>query len=157
MDFRIANEKDFTELANMRWDFKMEGKENEIHYYNKEEFVKECIAFFKQGYEDRTWSHWIAINEDTIISNISVHHIRKVPKPNRYIDEYGYVTNVYTKPEYRGKGIGSKLMKFVRDWAKEKDFEILIVWPSSKAVKFYAEMGFSNENEVMELVLRPDI
>lgn len=156
MDYRIANEQDFLELANMRWDFKMEDKDNDS-YYNKEEFIMECIDFFKQGYEDRTWTHWIAINEDTIVSNISVHRVRKVPKPNRYIDEYGYVTNVYTKPQFRGLGIGSKLMDYVKDWAIESDFELLIVWPSNKAVKFYEGKGFSNENDVMELVIRPDI
>lgn len=157
MDYRIANEKDFSELANMRWDFKMEGKNAEVNCYNKEEFLKECIDFFKQGFKERTWTHWIATNEDTIISNVAVHHIRKVPKPNRYIDEFGYVTNVYTRSEYRGQNIGSILMDYVKDWAIENDFEILIVWPSSKAVNFYERKGFSNENDVMELVIRPDV
>lgn len=118
-----------------------------INNYDKKEFLKECIDFFKQGNEDGTWTHWIVTYGDTIISNISIHHIRKVPKPNRYIDEYGYVTNVYSKPEYRGQGIGSKLMDHVKDWAIKNDFEILIVWPSSKAVKFYEQKGFSNQND----------
>lgn len=157
MKYRIANERDFPELANMRWDFKMEGRDKEIPCCNKEEFLKECIDFFKQGFKEKTWTHWIATNGESIISNVSVFHIRKVPKPNRYIDEYGYVTNVYTKPGYRGQGIGSELMDYIKNWAIEKDFEILIVWPSSKAVKFYERKGFNNENDVMELIIRPDV
>jgi GNAT superfamily N-acetyltransferase len=73
-----------------------------------------------------------------------------------WFDEYGYVTNVYTRPEYRGLNIGSKLMDYVKDWATEIDFEILIVWPSSKAVNFYERKGFKSDNDVMELVIRPD-
>jgi ribosomal protein S18 acetylase RimI-like enzyme len=157
MDYRIANEKDIPELATLRWDFKMEDKETEVNYYNKQELLNECEAFLKQGFKDRTWTHWIATHEDTIISNVSVHHIRKIPKPNRYIDKFGYVTNVYTRPEFRGQTIGSKLMDYVKDWSVENDFELLIVWPSSNAVKFYERKGFCNENDVLELVIRPDI
>ena len=47
-------------------------------------------------------------------------------------------------------------MDRVKAWATEKDLEILIVWPSSKAVKFYERKGFKNDNEIMELFIRPD-
>lgn len=155
MNYRIAEEKDFSELANMRWKFKIEEKDDNNQI--KEEFIKECQDFFQQGHKDKSWTHWIAIDDDnTITSNISIHHIRKIPKPNRFIDEYGYVTNVYTKPMYRGLGIGTKLMNCVKEWAIKKDFEILIVWPSSKSIKFYERNGFNNENDVMELIFRSD-
>lgn len=49
MDYRIANKKEFIELANMRWDFKIEDKDIEHNNYNKEEFLKKCVDFFKQG------------------------------------------------------------------------------------------------------------
>lgn len=156
MDYRIANEGDFPELAKMRWSFKLEDKDVKDNDYKEDEFYRECIDFFSKGFRDGTWTHWIAINEDTIVSVISVHHIRKIPKPNRYIDEFGYVTNVYTIPEYRGKKIGSKLMDCVKEWAIEKDFEIMIVWPNSRAIKFYQRKEFNTENDVMELVIRPD-
>lgn len=157
MDYRIANEKDFLDLAKMRWNFKMEEKDPKDNDYNEDKFYKECIDFFQKGFRDGTWTHLIATNDNRIISNISIHHIRKIPKPNRYIDEFGYVTNVYTIPEYRGQKIGLKLMDCVKDWAIKKDFEILIVWPSSNAINFYQRKEFNTENDVMELAIREDV
>ncbi len=72
------------------------------------------------------------------------------------MDEYAYVTNVYTKPEFRGNKIASKLMDCVVEWGKKKNFELMIVWPSSKAVNYYSKIGFDSNNDLMELVLRAD-
>jgi hypothetical protein len=47
-------------------------------------------------------------------------------------------------------------MDKVNKWAEEKDFELLIVWPSEEAVRFYERKGFSNQNEIMEKILRSD-
>ena len=77
-----------------------------------------------------------------------------VPRPCRIRDQFGYLTNSYTKYAYRNKDIGSKLLQAVKDWAKAEDFELLIVYPSEQAVSFYERAGFDTENEVMELRLR---
>lgn len=45
-------------------------------------------------------------------------------------------------------------MKRLTDWAKDEDLELLIVYPSDKAVTFYQRAGFYSENDVMELRLR---
>ena len=45
-------------------------------------------------------------------------------------------------------------MKRVKEWAKEQDLELLIVWPSDRAVTFYERSGFTPENDIMQLVLR---
>ena len=154
MNYKIASEEDFPELANMRWDFKMEGEEFITDSYDKEVFIEQCINFFNQGYRDKTWIHWIAKSKDVIISHVSIHIIRKIPKPNRIVDKFGYITNVYSKPQYRGQGIGSNLIDHVKQWAVENDLEILIVWPSTKSAKFYQRKGFNNDNDVMESMIR---
>lgn len=155
MEYRIAEIDDFFELAEMRWDFKTEGKDMDLGL-NKGIFISKCHDFFVSGNNNSSWTHWVAVDNKTIVSHISINHIRKIPKPNRIDDEYGYITNVYTRPEYRGRGIGSKLMDSVKEWAVEKDYEILIVWPSHKAVNFYERKGFRSENEIMEMILRDD-
>ena len=134
MEYRIAGIEDFIELSQMRWDFKTEGKDT-LNFINKDIFMKECYKFFKSGLEEGSWTHWIALDNNMIVSHISINHIRKIPKPNRIIDEYGYVTNVYTKPSYRGKGIGSKLLDNLQACRTEQDLERLIEWASHEDVK----------------------
>ena len=45
-------------------------------------------------------------------------------------------------------------MQHVIDWAKEEDFELLLVYPSEESINFYRRLGFENDKEVMKLVLR---
>ena len=68
---------------------------------------------------------------------------------------FGYITNTYTRPEARNRGLGSRLLKEVREWAVREDLELLIVWPSDRAAPFYQREGFSQRTEIMQLLLRP--
>ncbi len=55
------------------------------------------------------------------------------------------------KREHHGKGIGSRLLLVVEEWAREKDFEVLVVKtsgelnykPCDKTRCFYEKMGFA--------------
>jgi ribosomal protein S18 acetylase RimI-like enzyme len=66
----------------------------------------------------------------------------------------GYLTNVYTKPAFRRRGIGAKLFEQVKNRAIEKDFEILIVSPSDDSGNFYKRAGFAAETDFYQLRLR---
>ena len=123
----------------------------------KTEFLEVCVDYLKAGLLDKSWAYWVADRDGELISLIFLKRIRRVPKPNRMHDEYGYITNVYTKPLYRGQGIGSELMRHVLAWAEAEDIENLIVWPSDTSIAFYARSGFVNENDVMEYQVRSAI
>jgi hypothetical protein len=45
-------------------------------------------------------------------------------------------------------------MRRAKQWARDEDLELLIVYPSEGAVTFYERAGFCAENDVMELTLR---
>jgi N-acetylglutamate synthase-like GNAT family acetyltransferase len=51
------------------------------------------------------------------------------------------------------EGIGTELLKAVKQWARENRIELLFVWPSEKSVTFYERQGFLVENDIMELEL----
>ena len=70
---------------------------------------------------------------------------------------FGYVTNVYTRPAYRNQGIGTQLMSNVTAWAKQQNFENLIVWPSERSVPFYGRAGFVEDVEALSFEIRPSI
>jgi GNAT superfamily N-acetyltransferase len=151
MIFRTATEKDFSQLAEMRWDFRQESGE-EIAIIEKSEFIENCLDFLRN--ESASYTYWIAENDGEIVSHIFVNRIKLVPRPCRLEDSFAYLTNTYTKPEFRGKGIGAKLLQNVIDWAKDEDFELLLVYPSEEAITFYGRLGFENDKEVLKLVLR---
>lgn len=151
MIYKLATENHIPMLSEMRWlhEFKEDGE----FQISKEEFISECTSFLLEGLKTNTWAYWIAEENGVIVSNIYIRRIRKVPKPQKLYAEIGYVTNVHTKDDFRNKGIGSTLLKHVKQWAVDNNIELLFVWPSKRAVSFYEREGFSMENEIMELEL----
>jgi GNAT superfamily N-acetyltransferase len=70
--------------------------------------------------------------------------IEKIPRPTPEHRAIGYVTNVYTRPSFRGRGVGSRLLGAVTEWARDHDVELLVVWPSEESRGLYERTGFAS-------------
>ena len=148
-NIRLATINDIDELVQMRWDFsKVEPINSTISF---EEFHQICSKFLIKAIESRDWYIWVAEVENRIASHMYLQLIHKVPRPGKLADPYyGYVTNVYTRPDYRSQGIGNKIHIAMEKWSKENEVEFLILWPSSNSIQFYSRNGFSRSEEAME-------
>jgi GNAT superfamily N-acetyltransferase len=147
--YRQATIYDVSQLSELRWSFKTEGL-SPIEVHGKDHFLIECCKFLEQGLETGRWCCWLAQISNDIISNVFIQRIQKVPKPGKFLNEFGYLTNIYTKPEFRGQGIGAELVKRAQDWAKENDLEFLIVWPDTERLAWYQRLGFKRSAEAYE-------
>ncbi len=140
----------------MRWAHKNEDelldKGVPFDAAGREGYIRACSNFLIQALREE-FSCWVAVDNEVIVSHIYVVKVRKVPKPGKLDGVWGYVTAVYTVPEYRNNGIGSALVDRVKAWSRENGLENLIVWPSERAVPFYERSGFSGETDVLELPL----
>lgn len=119
MQIRLAVEKDIDQLIHMRYDFTLEySPDIEANY---ELFHMECKSFLKDAIIGARWFIWIAEVDDMVVSHIYIQLIDKVPRPGRITYPFGYVTNVYTLPQYRSQGIGTKISKSTRLLQKSCD------------------------------------
>ena len=141
-------------LARMRWDFRAEGGEVPVETFDA--FERRFLAHFITGVADGTWTRWIAEADGLIVSTMSIHKISPVPRPCRTSDQWGYVTDCYTVPAYRNQGVGAALLAHVIAWAREQDFEELIVSPAERAKPFYERAGFGVDDDFLLLRLRGD-
>lgn len=151
MNIRKAREEDIEPLILMRWEFTLEHQPEVKDDYKK--FATECKAFLLQAIKGDSWHIWIAEMDGVIVSHIYIQLIDKVPRPGRITYPFAYMTNVYTAPDYRSQGIGSQLLRTIQEWAAERKFEFIIVWPSEESREFYARNGYSLCNDPMELQL----
>ncbi|WP_242176002.1 GNAT family N-acetyltransferase [Priestia koreensis] len=91
--------------------------------------------------------------------SIIVHHesqqVSKVMRPGRITYPFAYMTNVYTRSDRRGAGIGSELLKQVNEWAKEQQYEFIIVWPSDTSISYYEKNDYAPCTEPMQYVPSP--
>jgi GNAT superfamily N-acetyltransferase len=154
IEYRTATETDIPQLAAMRWDFRLEEAPG-TPAHDRPEFLRACEAFLRDGLSTGQWTCWLAGEDSVILSHIFVQRVAKVPKPNKLEDAFGYMTNVYTRPAYRGQGIGSRLMEKVLAWAAAVDLEMVIVWPSEASIRFYERAGFSPSDQALEYTVRP--
>ena len=154
MKIRIANEADYNELAQMKWEH---GAEDDIDYgehnldgVNKDKFVEEFVAFLKSHKE---YEIIVADENGIVVSAMFVYLIPKLPKSNGNAKHIAYLTNVYTKKEYRNKGIGTQILNYIKSNLIEKKCELLFAWPSDNSIAWYQRNGFSGDNEIFECPL----
>ncbi|MEF7564231.1 GNAT family N-acetyltransferase [Bacillus infantis] len=151
MQIRLAERKDIDQLIRMRWDFTLEDyEEGTFSEKDYPEFEKECRFFLEEAIEGDIWYIWIAEDHGKVVSHMYIERIQKVPRPGRITYPFAYMTNVYTVPEYRGKGVGSRLITAINTWIEENHYEFIIVWPSEEGVEFYKRNGYKHCNEPME-------
>ncbi|KYD11270.1 N-acetyltransferase [Heyndrickxia sporothermodurans] len=149
MNIRLAEEIDIKQLIRMRWDFTIEHDESKKDE-SFADFEKECQAFLENALNNGQWFIWVAEESGKIVSHIYIELIQKVPRPGRITYPFAYMTNVYTVPDFRNKGIGSKLLATINKWIKENNYEFVIVWPSDDAINYYKKNGYVHCTEPME-------
>jgi GNAT superfamily N-acetyltransferase len=147
MDFRLAGENDLNQLAQMRWDYWVEGGSDPAKQ-EKQEFVDGFIEVLGAKL-NQTWFVWCAVEDNEILSHVFVQSVEKIPKPSAPADAFGYVTNVCTRPSHRNCGIGSQLMVRVKEWAREQDLEFLVLWPNEPSIPFWQKVSFSVDDPLV--------
>ena len=148
---RRAMFADAAELARLRWDFSPDEVAAGGQPYA--EFAAGFAEFLRAALADGGWTVWVAERDGRLVANVYVRLVPKVPRPGRFGQVYGYVTNVYAEPDARNQGIGSALLRAVIAWARERRLEFLIVWPAEESVRFYERAGFRRSEDALELHL----
>ena len=139
---RPATATDVPTLAELRRAFTFEGPAQPSEL--RDDFENSFTEIVSAGIASGRWTVWVAEAEGEIVSHVFIGLIDKIPRPIRQDRWLGYVTNVYTRPEHRGRGIGAALLDRVTSWAAEQQVELLLVWPSDESVSFYERAGFSS-------------
>ncbi len=149
MIIREATREDAPALAVMRWDFTAE--DDFIHPDATHEGYEQSFAeFLDMALTSRRWAIWVVEDDGRLVSHIFMQVIEKVPRPGRQERRFGWVTNVYTLPEYRNQGVGSQLMKHVEAWSKAQNLELMLVWPTERSVPYYRRAGFEYTIQVLQ-------
>lgn len=151
MKLRFAEEKDYLQLAEMRW---LHCEEEDIDYHehnlkgvNKEAFIAAFTAFL-HGHPE--YKIFIADDNGVVACAMFAYMIPKIPRPNGTARYIAYLTNVFTRKEYRNQRIGTGLLNHIKKYLADAACELIFAWPSEKSVKWYSRNGFCQENEVFE-------
>lgn len=122
-----------------------------------EPYDEECRGFLVDALQGSRWKIFVAVSDDGILaSHQYAQLIDKVPRPGKKTRKFGYVTNVYTRPGFRGQGIGTAVSQALKQWAPGQELEFLLVWPSEWSVRFYERNVYVPSGDAMQLTLEPN-
>jgi ribosomal protein S18 acetylase RimI-like enzyme len=143
IDIRLATPDDIPQLISLRRQFTFEDESGE----ERPDYEDDCRSFLQSAISTPRWRIWVACVGPRIVSHLFIALIDKVPRPTRDTRKLAYVTNAYTVPEYRGRGIGGRLLVAARSEAIGESAELMIVWPSDASMDFYRRHGFESERD----------
>jgi GNAT superfamily N-acetyltransferase len=154
MNFRTATLGDLDNLAAARWAFRTDDA-TEPPIEPEQAFVRRYQALVRAALKSQRLVYWLAETADgELAAHMAVFIVSGIPRPSRSRDQWGYLTDCYTRPAFRNRGIGQELLRHAAAWAQRQDLEMLLVWPSDRSVSFYARAGFGPDDEARVLRLR---
>jgi GNAT superfamily N-acetyltransferase len=142
---RLATQGDIDVLVEMRRTFTFEDPETS-ETTSRPEFESECAAFLAEAISGGRWQIWVAELDAQIVAHAYVALIDKVPRPIGENTKIAYLTNVYTRPEFRGQGIGVQLIRRAQAAAREARVELMMVWPADETIDFYKRESFGTRD-----------
>ncbi len=98
--------------------------------------------YFKE-YEQGRIQHYLAYDGDQPVAIAGALIKQDFPYYLFLPGKYGWIVDVYTKPEYRGKKLASKLIELSHLWLKEQGVqESKLIASGSKARELYSRIGY---------------
>ena len=111
----------------------------------------ELHNFFTNKMNDGSLVEWVAEENGTIIATAAIVFYEFPPT---YTNKSGikvYITNMYTAPAYRGRGIATSLLDKLIAEAKARNVEKLWLGASKMGRPVYLKYGFEETNTFLEL------
>ena len=148
MNYRKADKKDIPLLVNIRKKQLIdEGIEPNI------DIDEELTKYFNSKLADNSLVEWIAEEDNKIIATAAILFIDFPPTYTNKTGRKGYITNMYTEPTSRGKGIATGMLDRLVNEAKERNINKILLVASKLGRPVYKKYGFQGTDEWLELNL----
>lgn len=140
MQFGKATEKDIPSLIGLRIAY----LEEDLGPIDKEDLhaIETALPAYFQNHLNKDLMVYAAREADTIVSCAFLLVVEKPASPAFITGKTGTVMNVYTRPEYRHKGLARKLMTLLVDDAKAMGISVVDLKATEAGYPLYRSVGF---------------
>jgi len=115
----------------------------EIDFKLLEKIQKVTLSYFNDLLNNNSYIGFIGINNNgEIICTAGLLIYFLPPLNNEKNRKIGHMLNFYTKPAYRKKGIGLKLMNYIKDTAVDEKIDRLVLNSTKMGFSMYKKAGF---------------
>lgn len=146
---RRAVPGDARALARLRYEFRSEiapPVEAETRFLAR--CARWMSARLRRG---RAWHCSVVEDADgELIGAAWLQVIEKLPNPVGESERHGYITNLYLRAPYRGRGIGGRLLVALLAECDRATVDAVILWPTPRSRSLYERNGFAVRDDVLE-------
>ena len=111
----------------------------------------QSYEYYKETLSKETHVAYLVFDGDVFVGAGGVSFFRVMPTFHNPTGEKAYIMNMYTKPEYRRKGIAFKTLDLLVAEAKKKGISAISLEATDMGKPLYLKYGFVKMNDEMEL------
>ena len=150
LSYKKVEKSQLEELVKLR--IKVLRAANKLPYYVDMTIIEQhSYAYYKQGFQSNNFTVYLAYDRDQIIGCGGVSYFDIMPTFDFPNGKGAYIMNMYTEPEYRKKGIATKILDLLVKDSKEKDIHKIILEATDMGRSVYDKYGFIQMKHEMEL------
>ena len=143
--FCEATKEDIDELVKLRIAYMVDDFGG-VSDHEKECMEKQLPDYFNRKLGDELIA-FVAKDGNRIVS-VAYLHIIDMPANSILLNGlYGEVLSVYTEPEYRGKGLCTKLMQNLIDYGKKRGLGRVDLSATKEGYPIYSKLGFVEKEQ----------
>ena len=109
--------------------------------------------FFEKHFADGSLVEWVAEEDGQVVATAAILFVEFPPAFTNPTGIRGYITNMYTSPDYRGKGIATSLLEKLMEEARARNIYMIFLGASKMGKPVYRKFGFEESSKWMDLHL----
>ena len=114
------------------------------------EVEKQSYEYYQQALENDMHTAYLLFDDELFVGSGGVSYFRVMPTYHNPTGRKAYIMNMYTRPEYRRKGIASKTLDLLVADAMAKGVSAISLEATEMGRPLYEKYGFVKMNDEME-------
>ncbi|MFZ6653847.1 GNAT family N-acetyltransferase [Undibacterium sp. TJN19] len=110
-------------------------------------------AYFERSFTGDDCKTWLAEADGQIVAAGTLAIFSRPPYPGNVSGKDAYLLNMFTLPEYRGKGHGKAVLQQAMHYAQQHGYGKVWLHASDQGRPLYAAAGFVEDSSYMEWVI----
>jgi Acetyltransferases len=152
IQYKIATTEDIAELMAIRLEMLREVNDLSKDYAFSEEFC----SYSREYFLNRQHTTVLSVDEENgkTIGCATLCYIEIMPTFSHPTGKRAHLMNVYTSPDYRGKGIARRMVEMLMEEARRRGVTEISLDATTSGRPLYRKFGFRDSEECMVLVLK---
>jgi len=149
LSYRTATIDDVELLTRTRVKFLTVARENVTDSQNAELYAHNK-AYFEESLKDDTFAAFFAFDGKRLAGTSGVNFYKVPPNLMNKTGDVAHISNMFTKPEYRGRGVATHLFNMTVEEARRRGCGRLELHATDMGRPIYEKYGFFAPDDVME-------